>query len=138
MPIKYNQYSQTTHSVTVKVNVSYLGEQNITNDYGCYIWVYSVSILNKNNYSIKLLNNFWEITDNKGIIEKTNGIGVVGEQPTLAPQEMFEYTSGTYLHTISGIMNGYYEFLDEQAKIVFKVVIPTASLDSPYCYIRPN
>ncbi len=138
MNIKSSEYSETTNNVTVGVSVSYLGEQSLANSEECYIWSYSINICNKSDHTIKLLNRYWKITDGRGMIDEVNGTGVVGEQPILLPQEIFEYTSGTYLTTTSGIMEGYYEFLDEDLEEVFKVKVPMFSLDSPYCYIHPN
>ncbi|MBQ4875525.1 MAG: Co2+/Mg2+ efflux protein ApaG [Rickettsiaceae bacterium H1] len=138
MSAKNYDYSAITESIVVTVTVSYLGEQNIVNDEGCYIWAYNVNIFNKGQYTVKLLNRYWKIIDGRGAIDEVKGVGVVGEQPTLAANETFEYASGAYLSTISGLMEGYYEFLNEDLKKIFKVIIPIFSLDSPYCYIRPN
>lgn len=126
-----------TDSIIVTVNVLYLGEQNILNN-NCYIWSYNISINNSGSDTVKLLNRYWRIIDGFGAVDEIKGIGVVGEQPILAQQETFEYASGAYLSTISGMMYGYYEFFSEDLKKVFKVTIPAFSLDSPYCYIRPN
>ena len=41
-----------------------------------------------------LLTRHWVITDGTGHIDEVRGPGVVGKQPTLAPGESFEYTSG--------------------------------------------
>lgn len=131
------EYSATTSSIKVVVSVSYLGEQNIMNE-NCYIWAYSINMSNEGDCNVQLLNRYWQIIDNKGIIEEVTGTGVVGEQPILTPKETFEYTSGAYLNTVSGVMKGHYEFLNEDLKEMFKVEIPTFSLDSPYCQIYPN
>jgi ApaG protein len=56
---------------------------------------------------------------------------VVGEQPTLKPGEVFEYTSGTPLETPSGIMVGTYEMRNSRGER-FDVAIPAFSLDSPH------
>ena len=44
-----------------------------------------------------------------GPLQEVRGAGVVGEQPTLAPGESFEYTSGAPLTTPSGFMVGAYQ-----------------------------
>ena len=134
----YCEYSKTTNFINITVTVSYLGEQNTINDDWCYIWAYNISICNKGKHVVKLLNRHWKIIDGMGIIDEIKGVGVVGEQPTLTPQETFEYDSGAYLSTTSGVMEGYYDFLNEDLKKIFKVTVPLFSLDSPYCYIRPN
>jgi ApaG protein len=55
----------------------------------------------------------------------------VGEQPILEPGDVFEYTSGTPLHTPSGIMVGAYQ-METSAGERFDVDVPAFSLDSPY------
>jgi ApaG protein len=44
------------------------------------------------------------------MVQEVRGLGVVGEQPRLAPGESFEYTSGTALATPVGTMRGSYQF----------------------------
>ncbi|MBY0408449.1 MAG: ApaG domain, partial [Rickettsiales bacterium] len=65
------------------------------------------------------------------------GAGVVGEQPTLATGDEYQYTSGAALRTPSGIMRGSYEMVTEDGES-FWVDIPAFSLDSPDQYRRPN
>ena len=89
MTVKSCEYSETTNFVTVQVSVSYLGEQSLSTAEDCYIWSYSISICNKGEHSIKLLNRYWKITDGRGLIDEVRGTGVVGEQPILSSQETF-------------------------------------------------
>ena len=72
-----------------------------------------------------------DITDANGKVLEVRGDGVVGEQPVLRPNEIFEYTSGTPLSTPSGIMVGSYQ-MKTSAGESFDVAIPAFSLDSPY------
>ena len=69
--------------------------------------------------------------------QEVKGPGVVGEQPTLRPGDVYEYTSGTPLSTPSGIMVGSYEMESEEG-VRFEVEIPALSLDSPYDYASVN
>ena len=57
------------------------------------------------------------------------GDGVVGEQPTLEPGQVFEYTSGTPLTTSSGFMSGSFRMINESGEM-FDVSVPAFSLDS--------
>jgi ApaG protein len=66
-----------------------------------------------------------------------DGEGVVGQTPTLAPGECFNYSSGTPLATPSGIMSGTYDLIGENGEEMV-AVIPTFSLDSPYDTSRPS
>ena len=72
----------------------------------------------------------WKITDDRGKVQEVIGDGVVGKQPTLAPGESFEYTSGVPLSTPSGFMVGTYQ-METSSGERFDVDIPAFSLDSP-------
>ncbi|KJV69498.1 Co2+/Mg2+ efflux protein ApaG [Candidatus Neoehrlichia procyonis] len=131
------QYYSVTKSIEVEVIPSYLEEQSVPHE-NCYIWLYSIKIKNKSESTVQLLRRNWKIIDSRGVINEITGSGVVGKQPILKPGEFFEYTSGAYLNTPSGIMHGEYQFMDENAAQVFYVDIPTFSLDSPYDNVKPN
>ncbi|AAW70632.1 Co2+/Mg2+ efflux protein ApaG [Wolbachia endosymbiont of Brugia malayi] len=131
------EYTLTTNSVEVTVLPVYIEEQSIPYE-NCYVWMYNVKIKNKSLSTIQLLSRHWQIIDYKGKINEIVGAGVIGEQPVIKPGEVFKYTSGTYLNAPSGIMQGKYEFLNEENTKVFEVTIPSFSLDSPYTNIRPH
>jgi ApaG protein len=69
-------------------------------------------------------------------VEEVRGSGVVGEQPELEPGEGFRYTSGTSLHTPTGMMSGEFEMQTDEG--CFWVDVPMFSLDSPIQLSRPN
>ncbi|MGL9732407.1 MAG: Co2+/Mg2+ efflux protein ApaG [Wolbachia sp.] len=131
------EYILTTNSVEVTVLPVYIEEQSIPYE-NCYVWIYNVKIKNKNSSTIQLLSRHWQIIDYKGKVNEIAGAGVIGEQPVIKPGEVFRYTSGTYLNAPSGIMQGRYEFLNEESTKVFEVMIPPFSLDSPYINSRPH
>lgn len=79
---------------------------------------------------MKLINRYWKIIDEKGIIQEVNGEGVVGEKPVILPNNSFQYESGVHLRHPSGIMTGYYQMQKNNGEI-FDVKIPTFSLDVP-------
>ena len=86
---------------------------------------------------MQLRNRHWRITDSFGRVQEVRGAGVVGEQPVLKPGEAFEYTSGTPLHTPSGIMVGTYQ-METPSGDRFDVAIPAFSLDSPHQKVQLN
>lgn len=131
------EYILTTNSVEVTVLPVYIEEQSIPYE-NCYVWIYNVKIKNKSSSTIQLLSRHWQIIDYKGKVNEIAGAGVIGEQPVIKPGEVFRYTSGTYLKAPSGIMQGRYEFLNEESTKVFEVMIPPFSLDSPYINSRPH
>ena len=71
------------------------------------------------------------LTIGLGQTEEVKGRGVVGKQPTLAPGESFEYTSGCPLKTPSGVMRGTYQMVTADGDH-FDVEIAPFSLDEPY------
>jgi ApaG protein len=58
------------------------------------------------------------------------GLGVVGEQPKLAPGESFEYTSGAAIATSVGTMRGSYQMVAEDGT-KFDAPIPEFTLSIP-------
>ena len=123
-------YKETTRSIRVTVKPFYLEEQSSPDD-DHYVWAYQIRIENHGEDTVQLLNRYWRITDAQGRVQEVRGAGVVGEQPTLAPGESFEYTSGTPLPTPSGIMVGSYE-MESMGGSRFDVAVPAFSLDSPH------
>ena len=101
-------YTETTQGISVTVEPAYLREHS-TPEEGFYAWSYQVSIVNRGDVTVQLMNRYWHITDATGHVEEVRGPGVVGEQPVLKPGERFDYASWTYLHTPGGIMRGHYE-----------------------------
>lgn len=131
------EYTLTTNFVEVKVLPIYIEEQSIPYE-NCYVWMYNVKIKNKSQSTIQLLSRHWQIIDYKGKVNEIAGVGVIGEQPVIKSGEVFKYTSGAYLNAPSGIMQGKYEFLNEESIKIFEVMIPPFSLDSPYVNTRPH
>ena len=56
---------------------------------------------------------------------------MVGKQPTLAPGESFEYTSGCPLSTPFGIMKGTYQMVTDDGDH-FDAAIAPFTLSEPY------
>ena len=65
-----------------------------------------------------------------GVLERPEHVGVVGEQPVLAPGEMFEYTSFCPLPTTVGAMHGTYRMVTEGGQS-FDAEIAPFSLAAP-------
>lgn len=129
-------YDETTDSIRVTVKPMYLADQSSPTE-NHFVWAYQVRIENMGAEPVQLLNRFWQITDSLGRRQEVRGAGVVGEQPTLAPGEAFEYTSGTPLPTPSGIMVGAYEMRSASGRH-FEVAVPAFSLDSPHQPVQLN
>ena len=129
-------YEAVTRSIKVIVEAIFLDEQSAP-DEDHFVWAYQIRIENESLEQIQLINRHWRITDAHGQLHEVRGEGVVGEQPTLQPGDVFEYTSGTPLGTPSGIMVGSYEMKTSGGER-FDIKIPAFSLDSPYQARRLN
>jgi len=101
---------ETIHDIKINITTRYLAEQSDTNEER-YMFAYTVTITNTGNIGVQLISRHWIITDANNSIQEVRGIGVVGEQPHLAPGEGYEYTSGTPLPTPIGTMRGSYLML---------------------------
>lgn len=123
-------YQATTRDVVVSVRPIFLAEQSDP-DAGQWVWAYQVRIENHGSATVQLLRRTWRITDARGRVQTIEGPGVVGEQPTLAAGDTFEYTSGTPLGTPSGFMSGIYHMVVAATGEAFDAAVPAFSLDSP-------
>lgn len=122
-------YVLTTNNIHITVRPEFVDSQ-FSGLGNLYVWLYHVRIENRGEESVKLINRYWKIIDEKGTIQEVNGEGVVGEQPTILPSNGFQYESGVHLRHPSGIMTGYYQMQKSNGEI-FEVKIPTFSLDVP-------
>lgn len=105
---------QTSEATTRGVHVSVVSQYSPERSQpagGQWFFLYTVTIVNRSSEPVQLLTRHWLITDAEGHTEEVRGPGVVGKQPTLAPGESFEYTSGCPLPTPSGIMQGTFQMM---------------------------
>ena len=95
-----------------------------------YVFSYTVTITNTGNIAAQLVSRHWVITDANNQVQEVKGLGVVGAQPLLQPDEKFEYSSGTVLKTPVGSMHGTYKMVAIDGTY-FDAVIETFSLSQP-------
>ncbi len=123
-------YSATTENIEITVWPEFLDSKSgVVGD--LFVWAYHVRIDNKGADSVQLLNRYWRIIDEKGVVQEINGEGVIGEQPTIASGGVYQYSSGVHLRYPSGIMSGKYQMQKIENNKVFDALIPTFSLDVP-------
>ena len=122
-------YEAITHDVAVRVRPSFLPDQSDP-DERRWAWAYRVEIENRSRATVQLISRHWVITDGIGRTEEIRGPGVVGEQPTIRPGEVYEYASGCPLPTPSGMMVGAYQMVTDAGER-FDAAIPAFSLDVP-------
>lgn len=123
-------YQAITENIRVTVEPQFLDGQTKP-DENRFVWAYTITVENLGSETVTLLTRHWIITDGMGRRQDVRGDGVVGEQPTLAPGQSFQYTSGCPLPTPSGMMVGSYGMVSSAGR-PFDVAIPAFSLDSPH------
>ena len=94
-----------------------------------YGFAYTITVHNTGEVPAQLISRHWVINDARGHTEEVKGLGVVGQQPLLAPGESFQYTSGCRLRTPSGTMHGTYFCVAEDGER-FDADIPMFVLDA--------
>ena len=94
--------------IRIKVRTAYIEERSSPED-NRYFFAYSVKITNDGDISAQLLNRHWIIKDADNKQQEVRGEGVIGKQPLISPGKSFEYTSGTFLTTPVGTMQGSYQ-----------------------------
>src|SRR6187401_2501397 len=99
-----------THEITVTTRTTYIPEQSDPAG-GRHVFAYTITIKNTGSVQAQLISRHWIITDANSQVQEVRGLGVVGEQPTLKPNESFEYTSGTSIATPVGTMRGTYQMV---------------------------
>lgn len=95
-----------------------------------FVFAYTVRITNTGERPAQVISRHWVITDGDLGEQDVRGLGVVGQQPLLAPGETFEYTSGCPLTTPVGTMRGSYHCVGENG-VPFDVEIPEFVLAMP-------
>jgi ApaG protein len=115
--------------ITVSAQASYVPEQSNA-DEERYVFAYTITITNTGSVAARLISRHWIITDSDNKVQEVRGLGVVGEQPLLQPQESFEYTSGAAIATPVGTMRGSYQMVAEDGNS-FDAPIPEFMLSMP-------
>jgi ApaG protein len=119
-----------TRGIRISVSSAYVPERSAP-EHSHWFFMYHVVIRNEGEETAQLISRHWVITDANGQIEEVKGPGVVGEQPTLAPGESFEYTSACPLPTPFGTMQGTYHMVTSTGE-KFDAQIAPFSLAEPH------
>ncbi|MFN8777642.1 MAG: Co2+/Mg2+ efflux protein ApaG [Flavobacteriales bacterium] len=97
-----------------------------------YVFSYQISICNENEFPVHLLRRHWFIFDSSAIRREVEGPGVVGEQPVIAPGEVYTYSSACDLRSVRGSMRGFYTMSQAGGDAFFRVSVPIFVLEVPY------
>jgi ApaG protein len=117
------------YDITVTTRTTYVPEQSDT-ERGRYVFAYTITLKNTGTAAAQLISRHWIITDANNQVQEVRGLGVVGEQPKLAPEQSFEYTSGTAIATPVGTMRGTYQMVGDDGS-EFEARIPEFTLSIP-------
>ncbi|MCO4759845.1 Co2+/Mg2+ efflux protein ApaG [Pontibacterium sp.] len=124
------QIENPEENINIKVETNYLSDQSDP-DSKRYVFSYHITITNHLDQPVQLLSRRWLIIDGNEHSQEVEGEGVVGEQPLIAPEDSYSYTSGTVLATSVGSMQGHYEMRGDDG-ITFNAPI------SPFTLATPN
>jgi len=97
--------------IDVSVETEYIPTQSQP-EHDRFVFAYHITITNNGSVAAKLLSRHWVIIDADEKRQEVNGIGVIGEQPSLASGNSYNYSSGVVLSTPVGTMHGSYQFVD--------------------------
>ena len=117
------------YDITVAARTAFIPDQSDV-DSSRYVFAYTITITNTGTLPAQLVSRHWIITDSNNQVQEVRGLGVVGEQPTLRPNESFQYTSGTAIATPVGTMRGTYQMVAEDG-MQFDAPIPEFTLSMP-------
>jgi ApaG protein len=117
------------YDITVTAQSTFVPEQSDA-EAGRYVFAYTIKITNVGAVPAQLISRHWIITDSDNRVQEVRGLGVVGEQPLLQPNQSFEYTSGTAIATPVGTMKGSYQMVAEDG-VRFDAAIPEFTLSIP-------
>lgn len=117
------------YAFSVQVKSIFLPEQSNIGEHR-FTFAYTVTITNIGEIAAQLISRHWVITDANNQVQHVRGLGVIGAQPLLQPNETFEYTSSTVLNTATGNMSGSYQMVAIDGTL-FEAAIETFMLSQP-------
>lgn len=118
-----------SNKILVSVKTNYVADQTLPKQR--YVYSYTITIANEGDEPAQLISRHWLIRDAKDNLQEVQGIGVIGEQPHIAPGTSYTYTSGVVLETETGIMEGTYHMRTDSGEL-FDAEIPTFALVPPH------
>ncbi|CAL2082955.1 Co2+/Mg2+ efflux protein ApaG [Tenacibaculum sp. 190524A02b] len=120
-------FQQITKGIKVSVRTRYNG---ITHRgyVRYYAFSYFITIENKSENTVQLLERYWEIFDALNNIERVSGEGVVGQTPIIKPNDIYNYQSNCLLLSPIGAMGGKYKMINLTSSKKFFATIPTFQL----------
>ena len=121
----------TTKGIQISVEPFYLPDESEPINHR-FVYAYRISINNRSAHTVQLLRRHWHIVESNGVRREVEGEGVIGQQPTLAPGEGYQYSSWCPLMTDVGKMYGTFLMLRPDDGTRFEVRIPEFKLLPPF------
>ncbi|MSR29415.1 MAG: Co2+/Mg2+ efflux protein ApaG [Phycisphaerales bacterium] len=103
-----------TQGIRIRVDPSFIESRSDARR-GRFTFAYKIHMTNEGECSARLRSREWHVVDADGVQHDVNGPGVVGQHPSLAPGESFEYSSFCPLPTAWGTMEGHFVFERDDA-----------------------
>lgn len=97
-----------------------------------FVFSYTITIENKSNETVQLMRRHWFIFDSTGSKNEVEGEGVIGKQPTLAPNQSHSYSSWSPIYTEVGTMHGTFLMKRLSDNHLFQVTVPKFEFVTPY------
>lgn len=122
------------NQINVSVEVLYSPKHSSATQ---HFYIYFVTMHNHGTQSAKLLRRHFFIRDCLGYEQEVEGEGVVGEQPTILPEQVYRYFSGVPIQHAPGTMRGEYIFCAADGQ-EFSAPLPEFELLEPPGYLPTN
>ena len=96
-----NSSTEKQSNINVIVVTEFLQGQSKPED-DQYAFAYHITIENNSSQAVKLLTRHWIIVDSDQQQKEVQGPGVIGEQPRIEVNDIYQYSSGVVLKTPQG------------------------------------
>jgi ApaG protein len=120
--------SANTRGIQIDVSARYDPQQSVP-EQGHWFFTYQITVSNLSERTVQLVSRHWVITNAEGKVQTVRGAGVVGQQPSLRPNEGFQYTSGCPLDSPVGTMHGTYQMVAEDGETFDALIAPFTLAD---------
>lgn len=117
----------TTQGIKISVKTNFCGVQE-RNRQQHYLFDYYITIENLSPHTVQLYSRHWEIYDSLNHTEIVEGDGVIGQQPVLKSGEKHAYKSHCILLSNCGSMKGFYNMVNLDERLSFRVEVPSFQL----------
>ena len=118
-----------SNNIRISVTSDYIAQQSLEKEQQ-FVFSYTITISNKSEETVQLINRYWLITDSNGENNTVSGEGVIGQQPFIEADQSFTYTSGCILKSPLGNMQGHYQMQRNNGELI-QVDIPIFRLAKP-------